>query len=283
MEFDDEPRDECSKVPANYKPSEFSTDALQHSKVKLSWDETPAERLKIQSRAFSQKEIEDMDFKAYLASDSDDSENEEELRNKYKNLASSVGKVGDKDIFGLEAGDNDDSEGDIDMEITFTPGLSEKKETNANNDKEEKSTITTFKEKEKERRRKRKERVKELKREQDKAKRESKHNNKKLKDKKKKGEITEEEKKSQKQLESIMKDEIAKDAEHFSMKEIMKAEKQKKKAKKDKKHKKHNVEDVKIDTDIKIAENDDRFKEMFEDHRESSQIRKYQKEQEKTS
>lgn len=32
--FDDEPRDECDSVPADYKPTEFITDALQHSKVK---------------------------------------------------------------------------------------------------------------------------------------------------------------------------------------------------------------------------------------------------------
>lgn len=32
--FDDEPRDECDSVPSDYRPTEFVTDALQHSKVK---------------------------------------------------------------------------------------------------------------------------------------------------------------------------------------------------------------------------------------------------------
>ena len=41
--FDDEPRDECDRVPAGYKPIEFVTDALQHSKVKLTWDMHPDE------------------------------------------------------------------------------------------------------------------------------------------------------------------------------------------------------------------------------------------------
>lgn len=32
--FDDQPRDECDTVPSDYRPTEFVTDALQHSKVK---------------------------------------------------------------------------------------------------------------------------------------------------------------------------------------------------------------------------------------------------------
>lgn len=58
-------------LPKNYRPHQFSTDALQHSNVKLTWDETPADRVEVAKRAFTQKEIDDMDFKAYLASDSE--------------------------------------------------------------------------------------------------------------------------------------------------------------------------------------------------------------------
>lgn len=36
--FDDEPRDSCTEVPASYRPTEYVTDALQHSKVKLTWE-----------------------------------------------------------------------------------------------------------------------------------------------------------------------------------------------------------------------------------------------------
>ena len=80
MEFDDdEAKDTCSKIPSSYRPdSTFVTDALQHSKVKLTWDETPKERLTLSSRPLSQKEIEENDFKAYLASDSDESEVEKD-------------------------------------------------------------------------------------------------------------------------------------------------------------------------------------------------------------
>lgn len=36
--FDDEPRDTCTAIPASYRPTEYITDALQHSKVKLTWE-----------------------------------------------------------------------------------------------------------------------------------------------------------------------------------------------------------------------------------------------------
>ncbi|ODV84935.1 hypothetical protein CANARDRAFT_28669 [[Candida] arabinofermentans NRRL YB-2248] len=269
MTFDDKPRDQCSKVSAGYKPKEFITDALQHSKVKLTWDETPAERLNLATKAFSQKEIEDMDFKAYLASDSEDSADEdgEEMRNKYKSLASGSGKVGSFDIFG----ENDDGEGDIDMEITFTPGLSNsgKKAEEEVKDKDE-STISTFQNKEKERRKKRKEKIKELKKEQMENKKLEKQELRKERSGKsaKKGgdkNSSKEDLKEKADLELLMMDETNKETQHFAMKDVLKAEKLKNKKKTSKKDK-LKAADLNIDTDIKIDEGDDRFNEIFEDH-----------------
>lgn len=80
MDFsDDKPRDQCEHLPSGYKPNEFVTDALQHSKVKLTWDQEDRTRKEAQARAFKggQKEIDENDLKAYLASDDD--EDEEEL------------------------------------------------------------------------------------------------------------------------------------------------------------------------------------------------------------
>ena len=56
------------------------TDALQHSKVKLTWDMEDKSRKEAQARAFagSRKEIDENDLKAYLASDSSDDEDDEE-------------------------------------------------------------------------------------------------------------------------------------------------------------------------------------------------------------
>ncbi|ERT03198.1 hypothetical protein HMPREF1624_01503 [Sporothrix schenckii ATCC 58251] len=72
---DDEPRDECTEVPTNYKPVEFVTQALQHSKVKLTWDMHPEDtsRKDLMKKAFSgtPAELIENDLRAYLASDSD--------------------------------------------------------------------------------------------------------------------------------------------------------------------------------------------------------------------
>ncbi|CAK7211290.1 pre-rRNA-processing protein esf1 [Sporothrix bragantina] len=72
---DDEPRDECTEVPSNYKPVEFVTNALQHSKVKLTWDMHPEDnsRKDLMKKAFSgtPAELIENDLRAYLASDSD--------------------------------------------------------------------------------------------------------------------------------------------------------------------------------------------------------------------
>lgn len=154
MEFTDKPRDECSKVPANYQPNVFTTDALQHSKVKLTWDETPKERQKFVAKAFSQREVEDMDVKAYLASDSDEGE-PEYVTSKYKAL------LGTEDATGK-------SDSDVDMEITFNPVLEGKsakievldKQQPSIDDDENLTTIEKYRLKEKERRKKRMERAK---------------------------------------------------------------------------------------------------------------------------
>jgi hypothetical protein len=77
---EDTPRDECDKIPDGYRPNEFVTDALQHSKVRLTWDADDPSRKEAQKRAFSgsRAEIDENDLKAYLGSDSSD--NEDELR-----------------------------------------------------------------------------------------------------------------------------------------------------------------------------------------------------------
>ncbi|KAI0132497.1 hypothetical protein BJ170DRAFT_250522 [Xylariales sp. AK1849] len=79
--FDDEPRDSCDSIPADYKPKEFVTEALQHSKVKLTWDIHPddASRRENIKRAFggSRSEIQENDLKAYLASDSEDEDDQQ--------------------------------------------------------------------------------------------------------------------------------------------------------------------------------------------------------------
>ncbi|CAG8709883.1 11880_t:CDS:2, partial [Funneliformis mosseae] len=111
MEFNDEPKDECFQAPEIYKPVNFVTDALQNSSVKLTWDGDDPYRVKTICQNFTKKDLDYMDFKAYIASSSEESDDDvEEARQKYKNLLNEI--------------ENDNAE-EQDMEITFTPGLSE--------------------------------------------------------------------------------------------------------------------------------------------------------------
>lgn len=261
MDFDDqEAKDQCDKIPASYRPdSTFVTDALQHSKVKLTWDQTPKERTTLSSRLFSQKEIDDMDFKAYLASDSEGSEAEqaELLKDKYKNL------LGGK--FSFDKGNEEEE--DVDMEITFNPGLDENKAEAQPEEPKEESTIDAYKRKEKERRARRMEKFKEKQTENEPEK-EERSGKKSKKDKKKNKKPQEVDEKSKAELELLLmeddKDQEQSKAEHFDMRDILKAEKDKKSKKKNKKNKKYDTEMVQ--DGFKADLNDDRFKEIFESH-----------------
>ncbi|KAH8594410.1 hypothetical protein B0O99DRAFT_687645 [Bisporella sp. PMI_857] len=81
-EFEDKPRDECEELPSDYRPAEFTTDALQHSKVKLTWDQDPEEATRKDAikRAFtgSRADIGENDLRAYLGSDSEEDDGEED-------------------------------------------------------------------------------------------------------------------------------------------------------------------------------------------------------------
>ncbi|VEU20717.1 DEKNAAC101541 [Brettanomyces naardenensis] len=243
MEFDDsKPRDWCDKVPAGYKPINFATEALRSSKVKLSWDETPVQRVEVTTRAFSQKEIDDMDFKAYLASDSSEGEGEEDEEGKkeeYRNLL----KKSAEGIFNAD-------EDDVDMEVTFTPGLSgENKQKEKEEEAEEESTIDKYRNREKERKKRRKEKIKEMKKEERReGRREAKGS------------------KREDRVQNVDNNEDDDDSHHFKMKDILKAEKLQSKKKKSKKQKRQEKEIGEIDEEIKIDEGDSRFDEIFKDH-----------------
>ncbi|KAK0232946.1 hypothetical protein IW262DRAFT_1470131 [Armillaria fumosa] len=138
MAFDDEFREEATEDSvAAYKGLDFATDALRHSKVKLTWDEDDPERNRVTRRTLSRKEIEEGHFNSYLASSS--SESEEDTRQniaqkKAQQKAQSRDKLralllgGNDDLpEGWSRGEDKDEGSDVDMEITFTPGLSESK------------------------------------------------------------------------------------------------------------------------------------------------------------
>ncbi|KAI0778273.1 hypothetical protein BD413DRAFT_465710 [Trametes elegans] len=167
MTFDDEFRDEAvDDLSAPYKPIEFVTDALRHSKVKLTWDEDEPERAQVTRRVLSKKEIEEDDFRAYIASSSD-SESEDATggskgkkkdakaveRERLRALLLGGGEDELPEGWGKGKGFSDDE--DVDMEITFTPGLSAAKSD------ENETTLEKYQRKIKEKKKKRKEELRE--------------------------------------------------------------------------------------------------------------------------
>ncbi|KAI2623684.1 hypothetical protein GGS21DRAFT_338055 [Xylaria nigripes] len=174
VEFDDEPREECDSLVANYQPTEFVTDALQHSRVKLTWDAAPDEaaRREDMRKAFtgSRAELEQNDFRAYLASDSEDEGDmgvgavqaetkavEDEPKLSKKELKAR--KL--REAFGLSSEPTAKSSMMIgpvgDMQVTFTPALmgdENKKKSNA-----EETTVEKYVRKERERKAMKKEKA----------------------------------------------------------------------------------------------------------------------------
>ncbi|KAF8168159.1 hypothetical protein B0H34DRAFT_792796 [Crassisporium funariophilum] len=280
MTFDNEPRDEANDdLNTTYKGVDFVTDALRHSKVKLTWDEDDPERNQVTRRALSRKEIEDSDFKAYIANSSSesgsDADEEPAARKKKKkesrnNLRALL--LGGNDEV-MPEGWGDEGEGDdVDMEITFTPGLSTKKS------EEDETTLERYQRKMKDKRRKRKDEVKEKGGEKETKleddffevesddgvpKRKSK-NDKKIADSEKEStarpEITAEE-----LALLVASDNPNAEPKHFNIKSVIKAEKQNKR-KKGRRKGKAEGEDNEIQEDFVMDVKDDRFKVLHEDH-----------------
>ncbi|KAI1754057.1 hypothetical protein F4782DRAFT_60929 [Xylaria castorea] len=174
--FDDEPREECDSVVSNYQPTEFVTDALQHSRVKLTWDIAPDEAARRENirKAFSgsRAELEENDFRAYLASDSEEEDDggvevveaeaevaavEDEPKLSKKELKAR--KL--REALGLGAEPMTKSSRNIgpvgDMQVTFTPALmGDQKKKDA---QVEETTMEKYIRKERERKARKKEQV----------------------------------------------------------------------------------------------------------------------------
>ncbi|KAG2414281.1 hypothetical protein HFD88_003472 [Aspergillus terreus] len=178
---EDKPRDECERIPDGYQPNDFVTDALQHSKVKLTWDMEDKSRKEAQARAFrgSRKEIDENDLKAYLASDSSDDEDDEEAvevvdTTKEGESSSKVSKKEEerqrmRALLGLSAEPSHSKpDGPVgEMEVTFTSGLAGGPQRDSifeNEPQIEETTIEKYIRKERERKKRRKEKLKAAKR-----------------------------------------------------------------------------------------------------------------------
>lgn len=173
---DDKPRDECERIPDGYKPNDFVTDALQHSKVKLTWDAEDKSRKDAQARAFKggREEIDENDLKAYLASDNSDEESDEEREDVEvvdDTNGGSSEKVSKKEderqrmraLLGLSTESARPSKSDRpvgEMEVTFTSGLAGEPNRESifeNEPENDETTIEKYIRKERERKKRRKE------------------------------------------------------------------------------------------------------------------------------
>lgn len=169
---DDQPRDECNQLPAGYKPNDFRTEALTHSKVRLTWDDDDTTRKEVQKRAFSRAEIDENDLQAYIGSDSSDNESvasrksaaeEKKVSKKAAEKAKMRAALGlaDEPTAPKKKDGKDQIVGD--MQITFTSGLGGKDASSGvfeNEPLDEESTRARYIRKEKERKQKRKEKMK---------------------------------------------------------------------------------------------------------------------------
>ncbi|POG79424.1 hypothetical protein GLOIN_2v1527562 [Rhizophagus irregularis DAOM 181602=DAOM 197198] len=259
LEFNDELKDECFQAPDMYEPVDFVTDALQYSSVKLTWDGDDPDRVKTIRQTLSKKNIDDMDFKNYIASSSEESGDDiEETRRKYKNL-----------LYEIE---NENAETDQEMEITFTPGLSEVAAVNSEKAIENETSLETYLRKQREKRKEKKnakEKQMENTSDDDNVGRNSNNlhlinsNISKPKSKKPHKFSKEEHKEADRQkaeLELLVMDDEKEVHKHFDLKEIIKNEKRKNKKKKIKK------DSIQDDDDFEINVNDSRFAALHESH-----------------
>ncbi|KAK8219324.1 pre-rRNA-processing protein esf1 [Zalaria obscura] len=161
---DDRPRDDCAQLPSGYKPNEFVTDALTHSKVKLTWDNDDTTRKEVQKRAFSRAEIDDNDLQAYIGSDSSDDEEDDKQSKAEAQRQKMRAALG----LSVEPGKAKSSRKDDapvgDMQVTFSSGLSGAAKGNGVFENDPATANETTKEKyirkEKERKARRKEKAK---------------------------------------------------------------------------------------------------------------------------
>lgn len=131
MTFEQEPSSVATSLPSTYKPSLFTTTALQQIKVHLTWDETDPRRLEAMQNAFAKgKEAnpQDVDLSAFLASSSDDeSEDIQENTAKIEEMDDNISKKKKVEKYKellQDLGNNNDKETNpVELEITWEPGL----------------------------------------------------------------------------------------------------------------------------------------------------------------
>ncbi|XVE80554.1 hypothetical protein DITRI_Ditri14bG0149400 [Diplodiscus trichospermus] len=125
MEFKHSPHDVATEAPAKYEGLNFHTQALQQSKIHLSWDEDEPERGKILKRNFNAGQLAELELKEFLASDENESDDDEK-EDTTEDRSDKKNKKRDIYLALLQSGDGSDEDGKDDgqdMEVTFNTGL----------------------------------------------------------------------------------------------------------------------------------------------------------------
>ncbi|KAJ4301593.1 pre-rRNA-processing protein esf1 [Kalmusia sp. IMI 367209] len=284
VQFDADPHDECEALPNGYKPNEFVTDALSHSKVKLTWDADDTTRKEVQKRAFSRKEIDENELQAYLGTESSSSEDEVEAgkADKAAKMRAALGlNAASKSLQSKSKSsskrDRDFKKPDTEMEVTFTSGFAADGAKNSNEKLNEKERALALKEGRDPDAKTAVESIATDKADEDdpwndpffgsdpEAEKAMQVKTKKEQRAKKREEREKQEKESaveRANLELLMTDEKDSRVQHFDMNEVMKAEKaMKKKGKKNKKA----AKEAPVDN-FEMNTNDPRFAKLFESH-----------------
>ncbi|KAK2909251.1 hypothetical protein Q8A67_005088 [Cirrhinus molitorella] len=176
--FDDEPKDRATDVDySSYQPKLFESMTTTTAKVEMTWDETDHDRVTALSKKFNKDELLDMDFRAYLASSSEEEAEEQTEAEKPveplpEEKKGSKGKKSTEQITkyrellkSIQDKDKDKDES-MDMEVTWVPGLKETTEKLVKKKMEGKDELTPWekylqkrKEKQREKRKGKKEAV----------------------------------------------------------------------------------------------------------------------------
>lgn len=117
--------DVAKEAPPNYKEPDFETRALQHSKVKPTWDDDEPDRKKVLRQKFNEDKLDDLDI--FLASDDSASDDDVEDSDD-ESLPNGVAKrkLTNKERLALLLGgdkSDEDHNDDQDMEVTFNTEL----------------------------------------------------------------------------------------------------------------------------------------------------------------
>lgn len=106
-------------------PTTKATSVLQLTNPKCTWDQDEPDRIRVLRKKWTKDELQDMDFSTYLASEN--SASESDLENNDIDPASA--RENYLKLLGMQKSENKDdqeeSSSDEEMEITFTPGLSD--------------------------------------------------------------------------------------------------------------------------------------------------------------